>query len=425
MTRLSSVRAYARAHRFASWLILIALAGLALRIGVDLGLRHRRIGGDGFRYHFGALFLADGQGFRNLFNPGVPDTGHPPAWTILLAGPTKLGLRTWLSHQIVTSFVGTATIVMVGVAARSAFGKGVGLIAAALAAVYPFFWIYEREVVSEPLAMFFIATLIWLAYKFIASPSAGLAIALGAVVGLLAMTKSDQLAIAFLLVAPLIASRREIERRRRFDWLVLAAVVCLAIMAPWSIYMSHRFHRTVLLTGSVGGAMAAGNCAQTYSGERLGYYVTICARGNIKPGDPFNVDNQLRHRAIEFMRSHERRTPVVMAARVGRTFGFFRPFQQMGLETERGTPKWVFRIAFFMYWALLPLAVAGAVIARRRDVPIYPFLVFPALAVFTVLLTIGSVRYRAPAEVPLIMLAAVALDALFGVARHRATRTIA
>jgi hypothetical protein len=181
----------------------------------------------------------------------------------------------------------------------------------------------------------------------------------------------------------------------------------------------------VLLTGSIGGAMAAGNCAQTYSGERLGYYVTICARGGIKPGDPFNVDNQLRHKAIDFMRSHERRTPVVMAARVGRTFGFFRPFQQMQLETERGTPEWAFRIGFFMYWALLPLAAAGAVIARRRKVPIFPFLVFPVLVVFTVLLTIGSVRYRAPAEVPLVMLAAVALEALFGAAKRRSTSTVA
>jgi hypothetical protein len=90
----------------------------------------------------------------------------------------------------------------------------------------------------------------------------------------------------------------------------------------------------------------------------------------------------------------------------------------MRLETERGTPERVFRVGFFAYWALLPLAVAGAVITRRRGTPIYPLLVFPAAAVLSVLLTIGAVRYRAPAEIVLVILAAVALDAALSARQH-------
>ncbi len=100
-----------------------------------------------------------------------------------------------------------------------------------------------------------------------------------------------------------------------------------------------------------------------------------------------------------------------MATRVGRTFGLFRPFQQMHLETERGTSVGVLRVGFVIYWAFLPFAITGVVIARRRDIAVYPLLVVPLLVVFTVVLTIGSVRYRAPAEIPLVLLVAVGLDA--------------
>ena len=90
-------------NQFRLRLGLIAVAGLAFRILYDVANRHRVIQQDGFRYHYGAIFLADGKGFvaplvLALTNQRIPDTGHPPAWTIVLAAATKLGLRTWLEH---------------------------------------------------------------------------------------------------------------------------------------------------------------------------------------------------------------------------------------------------------------------------------------------------------------------------------------
>lgn len=421
-----SLRTYVRERRFVAWLTAIALLGLAWRIVYAVLMRDLLVGSDGFRYHFGALFLADGKGFFNplayALGKVVPDTGHPPGWTLLLALPSKLGLRTWLQHGLFASMIGTATIVMTGLAGKVAFGARTGLIAAVLAATYPNTFLYEREVLSEPLAMLGIAVTIWLAYKFLAAPGPGLAISLGALVGLLAMTKSDQIAIAVVLVAPLILSRRNITVRRRAGWLAAAAAVCVVIMAPWSIYLSNRFDRPVLLTGAVGATMGAGNCEETYEGELLGWYKFECALLLDSSSDPITTDDRLRERALTFMREHKRRVPVVMAARVGRTFSVFRPFQQLHLDFGGGT-RWVGRWGLFEYWALLPLAVVGAVVARRRKIVIWPLLVFPFVVVLSVLLTIGSIRYRAPAEIPLVILAAVGLDAAVGAWRRRSART--
>ena len=58
------------------------------------------------------------------------------------------------------------------------------------------------------------------------------------------------------------------------------------------------------------------------------------------------------------------------------------------------TPK-----AFVTLAAITLVAVVGAVFARRRRIPIYPMLAFPAAIILSVAFTIGAVRYRAPAEI--------------------------
>ena len=70
------------------------------------------------------------------------------------------------------------------------------------------------------------------------------------------------------------------------------------------------------------------------------------------------------------------------------------------------------RLGMISYWLLLVPAVAGGVLLRRRQVAIYPLLAFVATAAIAVAPTIGDVRYRAAAEVPLVLLAAVGIDAV-------------
>jgi hypothetical protein len=58
---------------------------------------------------------------------------------------------------------------------------------------------------------------------------------------------------------------------------------------------------------------------------------------------------------------------------------------------------------------MLPLALAGTMMLRRRGKPI-GFLLAPfALVVVVSIFAYGTPRFRVPAEVPLVMLAAVAL----------------
>jgi hypothetical protein len=69
------------------------------------------------------------------------------------------------------------------------------------------------------------------------------------------------------------------------------------------------------------------------------------------------------------------------------------------------------RIALGMYYALLALGVVGAVALRRRRVPLTPLLAVIGAVALTVGFVYGTTRFRAPAEVPLVLLGSVGIDA--------------
>ncbi len=228
----------------------------------------------------------------------------------------------------------------------------------------------------------------------------------------------EQIALVPLLLVPLVLSARTITWPRRFGWLAIAGVACFGLIAPWAAYNTSRFEHPVFLSTGLGAALRSGNCEGTYSGPLLGYYddsSVECAF--VRPafaeaGDASVVESELRRLALEYMNDNRDRVPAVAAARIGRTFSVFRPFQQVDLEAKRFSPTWVISLGLFSFWVLVPVAVVGAVFARRRRIPIYPMLAFPAAIILSVAFTIGAVRYRAPAEIPLALLAAFAVDVL-------------
>jgi len=110
--------------------------------------------------------------------------------------------------------------------------------------------------------------------------------------------------------------------------------------------------------------------------------------------------------------------PIVVAARVGRVTGLWNLRQQATLDhIPAGREQELAWAAWYWYFALALLSIAGGIILRRRRTPVFPLLVFPALVLLTTMITFGQVRYRATAEVSLVVLAAVAIDAAIGARR--------
>ena len=110
--------------------------------------------------------------------------------------------------------------------------------------------------------------------------------------------------------------------------------------------------------------------------------------------------------AIEFIEHHADRLPLAVLVRVAREWDLFKPTQMAQVETGEGRPYDASLAGLGFYYALLPFGVAGIVIFRRRRIDQW-FLLVPAGVVTVVsALVIALVRYRAPFEVCLVVLAA-------------------
>ena len=111
------------------------------------------------------------------------------------------------------------------------------------------------------------------------------------------------------------------------------------------------------------------------------------------------------------MGAHLSRLPVVVAARVGREWSVFRVFQMAHLSVLEGRPYAASIAGWVMFLVLMPLAAAGVVLLRRRRVSVAALLA-PAVAVtVNAAVFYGLVRFRAPAEVSIVVLAAITIDA--------------
>jgi len=407
-----------RGRRWWLWLSLIAVAGLALRIAYVLITKNpRAIGGDSFYYHYGANLLVDGRGFPDPIellqrHNEVPGAAHPPAYIVALAIPSLLRLDTFLAHQIWSCIIGAGTVALVGVAGREIAGARVGLVAAFLAAAYPNVWFYDSVVMSETAILFTTALTILIAYRFARRPSVGFAVGLGVSVGVAALTRAESILLVPLLIVPLVLWLRDVDWRRRLQLLAVAAGTTLATIAPWVGYNIVRFEHPVFLSSNLELTLLSANCDDTYSGPFLGFWALKCGTQFVPPKGDASVQARFyRDKVRDYVDDHKSRVPVVVLAREGRTWGFFNAGQQITIDQIEDKELNTSRIALGMYYAFVALGVVGVVALRRRGVPLTPLLAMIGAVALTVGFVYGTTRFRAPAEVSLVLLASVGIDA--------------
>jgi 4-amino-4-deoxy-L-arabinose transferase-like glycosyltransferase len=387
---------------FARWLAAIAAGGLAVRLVYTLVLTPRLRGlGDAAYYHGLANALADGRGFVDPAT-GAASALHPPLFPLALTPASLLGLDSYNAHRVVVCLIGTATIVAVGLLGRRVAGDRAGLLAAAVAALSPVLISADSAVMSETLLGLLVVLAALAAYG-----RSG--VLLGALIGLCVLTRGEA-----IVLLPLLLPWREPKRA--------AAVVlaCLVVLAPWMIRNATTFDKPVLLSTNDGGLVAGANCPSTYRGHGIGSWDLRCVP--TKPAKDESVASQnARTQGLDYARHHASRIPLVLAARLGRTFELVQPVLQAQRAEARAEGLELAGAVFF--WVLVPFGVYGVVVLRRRGVPVAPLMAPFALALAATLLGYGVPRFRHPADVALAVLAGVALDALTGsaVASPRST----
>jgi len=181
------------------------------------------------------------------------------------------------------------------------------------------------------------------------------------------------------------------------------------VLAPWVGRNLATFKDPTYISTGDGLALLGSNCPQTYSGPELGLWSVSCTTSVKGGGDESVQSSRDQHAALQYIEHHADRLPAVVLARVGRVWDLYKPVQMAHVEVGEGRPFAASLAGLGFYYALLPFSVAGIVILRRRRIDQW-FLLVPAGAVTLVsALVFAPVRYRAPFEVCLVVLAAPAM----------------
>ena len=415
--------------------LLVRLAHLVL-IAAD-----NPLSGDAAGYHLAANLFADGLGFPEPFRHYFgaidvipmgggdlvvetpighlePSAGHPPVWTMLLGAFAFLGFTSVLQQQVVSVVLGAPAIVLMGLLGREVRSERVGLLAATATAGYAFIWVNDGLMMAETAAIAMATATMLVGVRFWKDPSRGAAVVLGLVGGLAALTRAE-LGLFLPVVAAVVLVRSPLPWRERVVRYACCGVAALAICMPWFARNIATYDAPVFLSNGIGTVLVQANCDATYYGSDLGYWQVSC--GNPPPYGPegqilgeYERDLVVRQRASEYISANRSRLlTVVVPARVGRMWGVYEPIGQLrrDVHVDRRSMS-VSLLGLAQFVLLVPLAVAGMEVVRRRRGPLLVLAAWIPIATFTAATTFGNTRYRTAAETSLVILAAVAADAI-------------
>jgi hypothetical protein len=389
---------------FAARLGAVAAGGLGVRLLYVLAFtRDLRGRGDSSYYHGLGEALADGAGFVDP-STGAPSALHPPLFPLVLAIGHRLGGNSYLADRVVVCLIGAASIVAVGYLARRVAGPRVGLIAAALAAVHPVLIGADGAVMSETLFGLLVVLAVLAAYAVCERQSLARAAVLGALVGVATLTRGEGILLLPLLVLPVVA----LAGRRRIPMIGVALAACLVALAPWTIRNAATFDRFVALSTNDGTLVAGANCRETYRGRDIGSWEIDCVP-RAPAADESEAAARARRAGLEYARDHAGRVPVAVLARLARTFGVYQPLRQA--RNAEGRADGIEIAGALAFYLVAGAALAGALVLRRRGPPLLLLMAPVATAALASAIGYGVPRFRHPADLAFVVLAAVAVEA--------------
>ncbi|MGI9052364.1 MAG: ArnT family glycosyltransferase [Ilumatobacteraceae bacterium] len=400
-------------------LALITVAGAVWRLGYlfVVKLDDNVMLNDALYYSMQAGRNSEGDWFRDGLTQ-LPGAEHGPLTSLYLTPWSALpgDLVRW--QRFGTTLLGIATVAVIGLVGRRLAGSVVGLLAAAIAVVYANLWINDSVIMSESLACLLVAIALLVALRFDTRPTVGQAAALGVLVGLAALARSE---LAILAVGfAVLAWWRSAGHARRAAMPAAVVVGLVVAIVPWSLYNLSRFEEPVLLTTNDGTTLLGANCDSTYY-EDIGGWDLRCL-GDLPPVGTVDASVpslERRDRAVDYITDHLDRLPIVVVARVGRLLDLYRLDSLIALDVGEEKAEWAVWAGIVSFWVVAVMATVGWRTLRRPGpgsgdrARARWWLAVPILAVFlTATVFYGAHRIRAPAEPAIVVLAATGIVAL-------------
>ncbi len=376
---------------------------------------------DQISYHNLALRVLGGHGFTfgELWWPITPANAPTAHWSFpytlfLVAVYALFGPHPLAARLIQALIVGVLQPYITYLLGTRIFNRSIGLISAAIAAVYVYFFYYGAALMTEPFYITTILLSLYFAIRLTEASNARQHIKFGLALGL-SLGMTFLLRQVFLLFAPFLflwiwIARRAQKKSLPFAATAISLALIVLLILPITAYNMKRFHRFVLLNTNSGYAFFWGN--NPIYGT---HFIPILSTAEYREMIPVEVrgldeaalDQELLKRGIGFVIEDPGRYALLSLSRIPPYFMFWYSPDSSLLSN-------ISRIGSF--GVFLPFMLVGFVLAAKRRKGLWSLLISPEglLMLFVVIysgvhiLTWTLIRYRLPVDAVLVLFAGLA-----------------
>ncbi|HTX30876.1 MAG TPA: glycosyltransferase family 39 protein [Solirubrobacteraceae bacterium] len=401
--------------------IWLAIA-LALRVLLVALTWHTKLTLDPSDFNRSAASIAGGHGYppTNRAPGGGPSAFRPPAYPFLLAAVYVFaGHPDPAAGRLVGACLGLASVALITLIAFRLWGRRVAMVALGIAAVAPPLVVLSTALISEALVVPLILAAVLAALEARTSPRPiRWAILTGVLVGLAALTRTNAL---ILLIPFALAFLPHTAWRRPRSWVAPAVVILAAglTIAPWTIRNAVVFGRFIPISDESGYTLAGtynqvsrastrfpANWIEAEHGASPEYARILQTARRERWNEP-TYGSHLQAQAFQEIASHPAYVLKVAYWNAIRMFDVAEIRLARNNLANTDIPL-APALALMNSAPLLEvLALGGLLIRAARRVPRWFWLV--PLSLLTTLFVSGFIRFRAPIDPFLVMLAALFL----------------
>lgn len=403
---------------------LILAVSILLRVGAAVVMGNTVVDLPGtfdqISYHNLALRVLEGHGFTfgTLWWPITPADAPTAHWSFLytlylvfvysIFGPNPIVAR--ILQAIIVGILHPYIAYRIG---EKIFTKTIGLVAAAITAVYVYFFYYGAALMTEP---FYITAILFALYFAIQlaentdkNRDIQLGLALGISLGIIVVLRQ-----VFLLFLPFLFLWMWIARFKRRGGLplfstVVSIFVLLLFVLPITYFNYSRFHRFVLLNTNSGYAFFWGN-NPIYGTKFIPILPTKTYQEmipqEVRHLDEAALDQELLKQGIQFVTDDPTRYALLSLSRIPPYFMFWYSSQSSTLSNIARIGSFGVFLPFMLYGLFLGIK------QNRKNLltsPVGLLIIFTVVYSGVHILTWTLIRYRLPVDAVLIPFAGLAL----------------
>ncbi len=404
----------------------IMFVALAVRVAEVQRTSYRPIGDATSYLQLGSQITDGGDYSRRDRGAGGtkgPTAYFAPGFPYLIAlvdeidGHHSAGGATVKTQRIAQVVIGTLIVGMIGLIALECFGAATGLVALAIAAVYPVLIELSAVLVAENLMTLFELAAVWCALRAVSdSGRVRWAVATGVMVGLAALTHTNGILLAVPLGVALVNIPGVGGHARRVAGPSAMVAAMLVTLTPWLLRDETVMHHFVPISDEAGITLIGTYnhfSAVAHPPYKWRYYANIPSERRLVLRAHRLTEPQLSSKLVSETLAYIGKHPSApLDAAVHNTLRLLElegSFAWRASAASIGLSGGTAKIGVISFWLLLLLAVAGAFTRLARRAPWWLWSVPVLIWLSVVLVNAETPRFREPIDPFLILLAACAL----------------